>query len=221
MSKNFDTALELALKHEFSWLDHFENPYADYEFSSHFENSIKEIFPKAEFTYISVGKRRVRKALLAAVVALLAIAITGCAVAVYYIVEWYEEQNDKQGTLDVTFELNDKQESNQTNISFPTTPIGYTISEQYNDDFSCIIIYSDSLNNQIIYSHSNDIENLSVSIDNETADFKEISINGEKGYSSFKDGINALYWADNTRFYQLQGTCNLDILLTMAASMVE
>ena len=203
MSKNFDTALELALKHEFSWLDHFENPYADYEFSSHFENSIKEIIPKAEFTYISVGKRRVRKALLAAVVALLAIAITGCAVAVYYIVEWYEEQNDKQGTLDVTFELNDKQESNQTNISFPTTPIGYTISEQYNDDFSCIIIYSDSLNNQIIYS------------------FKEISINGEKGYSSFKDGINALYWADNTRFYQLQGTCNLDILLTMAASMVE
>lgn len=221
MNKNFDTALELALKHECSWLDDFENPYSNYEFSPRFENNIKEIIPKVEFTYISIGKKRVRKALLAVIVALLALAITGCAVVVHYIVEWHEEQNDKQGALDVTFKLDNKQESNQTNISLPTTPVGYTISEQYNDDFSCIIVYSDSINNQIIYSHCNDIENMSTSIDNEDAIFEERLINGCKGYVSSKDGINALYWADNTYLYELQGTCEMDVLLTMAESMVE
>ena len=221
MSNNFDRALSQAFKNEFSWLDDFENPYAGYKFSSQFEQNIKAIIPKAEFTYVSVGNRRVRKTLLAALVALLAVAITGCAVAAYYIVEWHEEQNDKQGTLDVVFKLKGEVSSTPKDINFPTAPEGYTISEQYNDDFSCIIIYSDSNNNQIIYSHCNDIENMSTSIDNEDANFEEITINECKGYKSSKDGINALYWADSAYLYELQGTCDIDTLLTMTESMIE
>ena len=33
MNKNFDAALSQVFEKEFSWLDDFENPYADYEFS--------------------------------------------------------------------------------------------------------------------------------------------------------------------------------------------
>lgn len=221
MNKNFNTALENALASEFSWLDKFENPYSEYQFSAQFESSMKTIIPKAEFTYVSVGKKRIRKTVLAALIALLAIAITGCAVAVHYIVEWHEEQNSEQGTLDVTFEFDENQAPDSIVTTLPATPAGYTISEEFSDNASCIIIYSDSKGNQIIYSHQNNIENMDISIDNENAVFKETTINGCKGYSSSKDGANALYWASGTYFYELQGTCDMDILWQMAESMVE
>lgn len=57
MNKNFDLALENALKNEFCWLDEFENLYSDYKFSPQFESSMKTIIPKAEYTYVSVGKK--------------------------------------------------------------------------------------------------------------------------------------------------------------------
>ena len=221
MNKNFDTALENAFEKEFSWLDAFENPYANYEFTLRFEANMKAIIPKAEFTYVSIGKRRIRKTLLAALVALLAVLITGCAFGVYYLVEWNEVQNDKQGTLDITFDISGKPSSDSNTSVVPKTPAGYTITEQFDDDSSCIIVYSDAQQNQIIYSRSNDIENMSVSIDNEDAIFKETIINGYKGYTSSKEGVHALYWADSTYFYELQGTCEMDILLTMAESMVN
>ena len=219
MNKNLNAALENALTSEFRWLDEFVNPYSEYQFSTQFESSMKTIIPKAEFTYVSVGKKRIRKTVLAALIALLAIAITGCAVAVHYIVEWHEEQNSKQGTLDVTFEFDENQVPDSTVTTLPATPAGYTISEEYNDNSSCIIVYSDSQANQIIYSH-NSIENMDISIDNEDAVFELTTINGCKGYSSSKDGTNALYWASGTYFYELQGTCDMDILWQMAESMV-
>ena len=220
MNKNFNTSLESALKNEISWLDDFINPYADYQFSSQFKSNMKTIIPKADFTYISVGKVRIRKAALAILVALLSLAITGCAVAVHYIVEWHEEQNTNQGTLDITFDIEDNGIPRDWTTYIPETPIGYTITEQYTDDNSCIIIYSDSNEREIIYSYSN-IENINVSIDNEDSDFKETTINGCKGYSSAKDDTNALYWASGTYFYELQGTCDIDTLYQMAKSLVQ
>lgn len=221
MNNNFNTALENALTSEFSWLNDFENPYSEYQFSAQFESDMKTIIPKAEFTYVSVGKRRIRKTMLAALIALLTLAITGCAVAVHYIVEWHETQNSKNRTLDVTFELDKNQSPDSISMTLPTTPTGYSILEEYNDNSSCIIVYSDSLGNQIIYSHRNNIENMDLSIDNEHAVFEETTINGCKGYSSSKDGTTALYWASGTCFYELQGTCDMDTLWQMAESMIK
>lgn len=214
MKKNFDAALSQAFEKEFSWLDDFENPYADYEFSSQFESKMRSIILKSEFSYVSVGQRRIRKTMLVALVALLAIVITGCAFGVYYLVTWNEEQNDKQGTLDVTFDV-DTNLVDVADVIRPKTPTGYTITKKIDDGSSYIMIYSDSHDNQIIYSRSGDIENMSISIDNEDADFKETTIHGFKGYQSFKDGIYALYWTDGNYFYELQGTCELDVLYKM------
>ncbi|MDD6042861.1 MAG: DUF4367 domain-containing protein [Eubacteriaceae bacterium] len=221
MNNNFDVALKHALTNEFCWLDDFENPYAEYAFSPQFETSMNAIILKAENNYISVGKRRIRKTLLVAIIALLALVITGCAVAVHYIVEWNEEQNDAQGTLDVVFQLDGENSSHSNNITLPKTPDGYTITEKYDDELSCTMVYSDPEGNQIIYSHYNNIENLSTSIDNEDATFEEATINGSKGYTYSKEGVNALYWASGHYFYELQGTCDMNILWKMAESMID
>ena len=221
MNHNFHTALANAMTSEFSWLDDFENPYSEYQFSAQFESNMKAIVPKVEFSYVSVGKKRIRKTMLAAMIALLALVITGCAVAVHYIVKWHEEQNYNQGTLDVTFELDERQTSESIVTKLPVTPAGYTISDEFNDNGSCIIVYSDSQGHQIIYSHQNNIDNTAISIDNEDAALEETTINGCKGYRSSKDGTTALYWASGTYFYELQGTCNMDILWQMAESMTN
>ena len=64
-------------------------------------------------------------------------------------------------------------------------------------------------------------EHLSEDAVNEDAALEETTINGCKGYRSSKDGTTALYWASGTYFYELQGTCNMDILWQMAESMTN
>lgn len=218
MNKNFDTALTNAFKKEFSWLDYFENPYENYKFSSQFESNMKNIISKSKSTYISVGKKRIRKTLLAALVALLAIIITGCALTIYYFVDWHEEQNDKKGTLDIGFEIDNGQ---TLDSALPAIPNGYTIVSEISDDSSHVIRYSNGDGLQIGFTRYSDIENRNISIDNEDAAFSETTINGYKGYIYAKDGLNALYWADTTYFYILQGTCDVDVLLTMANSTIN
>lgn len=221
MNKNFDSALKNAFEQEFCWLDDFDNPYSKHEFSSQFESKMRAIIPKAEFAYVSIGKRRFRKTLLAALVALFALIITGCAFTAHYLVEWHEEQNDKQGTLDVTFDVDDRLLSTSGEALQPQTPSGYTITDEYADDSSRFIYYSNSQGELILYTYMSGVENMGISIDNEDADFEETTILGYKGYRSSKDGINALYWSDGKYFYELQGTCKMDILWQMTESMVE
>ncbi len=60
-----------------------------------------------------------------------------------------------------------------------------------------------------VYSQDSDIDNMSLSIDNEDADFKELTINGHKGYYYEKEGLNAFFWTDGVYFYTLQGICSM------------
>lgn len=216
MNNNFNTALKDAMEVEFSYLDTLENPYKSYRFSSDFESKMNVTILKSEFTYVSIGKKRIRKALLVALIALLAFAITGCAFAVHYIIEWHEEQNHKNRTLDITFETRQEYSSNSSDATIPKTPSGYTITEQSSDEHSLLISYSHPQGDQISFSQLDDVENMGISIDNDATYFEAATINGYKGYAYSKDGINTLYWADSTYFYVLQGTCEMDILETMA-----
>lgn len=220
MKSNFDAALEKALAKEFGWLDGFENPRDEYGFTARFEDNMRKIASKAEFAYISVGRKRVRKALVAVLIALMALIITGCALSIHYLVEWNETQNDKQGTLDVTFELEEGAASMQPDGTvLPTPPADYIITDEYEDGYSCSIEYADHQGGRILYHRYSDVENMGLSIDNEDADFEETTINGCKGYACSKEEINALYWVDGMFVHTLQGTCEMDVLMAMAESM--
>lgn len=214
MNNNLKIALEKALENEFSYMDDLDNPYTEYEFSPQFEKKIKKITPKAEFTYVNVGRMRIRKAMIAAAIALLALAVTGCAIAAHYIVEWNETQNDEQGTLDVTFNVSGDGPHSSEPFS-PKLPEGYTITNEYEDPLSHTFECSDDEGHFLIYSCQDGIETMGLSIDNEDSEIEEIVINGHKGYSRKKDGRCFLYWTDDRYFYQLQGTCEMDVLMDM------
>ena len=219
MNKNFDSAIKNAFDKEFFWLNDFENPYADYQFSRQFESNMESIIPTSEYTYVSIGRIRVRKSMLVALIALLAFAITGCAVVAHYIVEWKESQNDDQGTLDIYFDIEGEPTLEIPEYVYPNVPDGFIATDENKEDGFLNIKYENNASQQISYSQFSDLENMSLSIDNEDAAFEETTINGHKGYTYSKEGIIALYCADGVHFYIHQGTCEIDILLKMSESM--
>lgn len=223
MNRQYDDAIRHAFDEEFAWLDDFKNPYENHIFSDGFEAQIKQIARRADYRYVSIGRRRIRR-LFVALIALMLFAAT-CYAAVKAVpketstepkIQWNETQNDLYGTLDVTFDT----EGDLPPVSLdPKTPAGYTIDDILEDEFTLFILYSNNDGDLILYSRDHGIENASYGIDNEDADFREVSINGFKGYSSYKEGRNHLFWTDGTDFYMLQGTCSMDVLWDMAATM--
>lgn len=222
MSKNLEKALSEALIIEFNWVNDFKNPYEDYQFSKSFESNMQKICKKAEHSYVTVGSKRIRKSLLAILVALFVLAATGCAVVAKYIVTWNEIQNDKQGTLDVTFDIEGPASNGEFIYLSPTAPTNYSAETVTKEDGFYVIHFSDSnQDSEILYCQQTMDESMSLSIDNENAYFEEISINGYKGYEYSKDGINAICWADGLYFFELQGTCELSILIEMAENLTK
>lgn len=222
MSKNLQRALSEALTIEFDWVNNFKNPYEDYQFSQNFESNMQEICKKAEYSYVTVGSKRIRKSLIAILVALFILAASGCAVIAKYIVTWNETQNDKQGTIDVTFDIEGPATNGEFVYMTPTSPTGFS-SEIVTKEEDVYIIQFTSSNqgSEILYCQQAMDESMSLSIDNEAAYFEEISINGYKGYESIKDGVSALHWTDGIYYYNLQGNCEISVLKEMAESLAE
>lgn len=222
MSKILQKALSEALTIEFDWINEFKNPYEDYQFSQSFESNMQQISKKAEYSYVTVGSKRIRKSLIAILVALFVLAASGCAVIAKYIVTWNETQNDKQGTMDITFDIEGPSTNGEFVYMTPTTPIDFSYEIITKEESVYIIQFTSSGHgSEIIYCQQPLDESMSLSLDNEDAYFEEVTINGYKGYEYSKNGVNAICWADGLYFFDLQGTCEISILKEMAASLAE
>ena len=221
MNENLQKALLEAMHKEFSWINDFDNPYEEYEFSPKFESNMHDICKKADYSYITVGSKRIRKSLIAILVALFVLAASGCAIITKYIVTWNETQNDKQGTLDVTFDITGPENSGEFVPKAPTAPAEYTFTIITKEYETYIMEFIGPNEETIIYSQQSVDESMSLSLDNEDAYFEEVTINGCKGYEYIKDGVSALCWSDGIYYYDLQGTCEITILKEMAKSLAE
>ncbi len=107
--------------------------------------------------------------------------------------------------MDVTFDIDKNVTKAGPEFISPATPDGYRIAGTSQDITTCTIEYENASGELIVYSQDSDIDNMSLSIDNEDADFKELTINGHKGYSYEKEGLNALFWTDGGVFLYLAG----------------
>ena len=129
MEDKLKKALAEAITSEYQWGPQPESLCYEYTFSAEFETALGKIIKSADYKYVSIGNRRIRRALAAALIAAMIMAASVCAVSAgRAIVHWNETQNNKAGTLDVTFEV---EEPNETAEEFsyikPETPEGYEI----------------------------------------------------------------------------------------------
>lgn len=218
-SEELRAALCSAMDLEFSGFPDLKELHYEYKFSAEFERQMKRICRMADHVYVSVGRHRLRRAVVVALVAAMIFAMTAGAIAIQKLyVRWNEVDNLEDGTIDVTFDIEDP---NQTAGEFryikPETPAGYIIeSEMKYSDTEYEIQYSGEDGTVIYYVQSGDIDSTEVGIDNEDADYQKIIVNGYDGYSYKKAGNCALIWSDGTSLYQLIGTCELVVLEEMA-----
>ena len=222
MNKRLKEALKDAVELQYAWVPDPEDLDYEYIFSDSFETSMKKIIAGAGRTYVSIGRRRIRKSLLAALIAALILAMTAGAIAVQYaVVHWNEAKNEKDGTIDVSFFVEDpNQQVGEFQFKKPKTPEGYEIilEEKYSST-EYHLEYQGRQGEIILYSQSGSVETMGFALDYEDADVQEVDINGQKGYAYSKLGNQVLVWSDGIALYDICGTCDFEILWQMAESL--
>lgn len=227
MDNNLKLALGDALIREYIWIDELDPAELTHQFSPEFEAKMQELIDsldRNERRYVHIGHRRIRRALLVAIVAIMLLGLVACAVVLSKpLITWNETQNDTSGTLDITFDVEypeDAEIPTEFEPVKPKKPWGYKIiSEQMHSSTNFQIIYKNLADKEIHYTQKGNVANLNFSLDNEDAIFFETTINGHKGYAYSKLGNNALTWSDGIYLYDIIGTCDMETIEKMAQSI--
>lgn len=215
-------ALIVALETEYQWTETWNDEEYDYRFSAAYRGNMEKIAGKANFQYVSVGRRRLRKAFVAVLIALMAFAFAGCAVAIHQaIIIWNETKNQREGTLDVDFDIAYSEEQIE-DVGFisPKTPEGYEIVQDEKNEDAWIIVYSNGIK-EIAYVQEKRFDTMRISLDNENNDLVETEINGVKGQKGYDSAleIGTYIWSDGIYVFLISGNCDMDLLKKMVADI--
>ena len=207
-----------AMKEEYKWVPQPEELDYEYTFSKEFEKKMQEMIRENTIHYIHIGKHAFRKMTVVIVASVLMLALVACGI--YLSINWNETQNDEQGTLDITFDIDDP---NGVRGEFehkrPEIPEGFKIAKENEYPFILEIEYENDKGNIIDYLQNGNIDSMGLSIDNDDKGFSEISVNGYKGYARTTGTSPYMMWSDGSYLYYLSGDVSYELLEEMAASI--
>ena len=201
-----------------SELSHSEN----HIFSTRFENRLNVWKKISRRNHISIGRIRLTRLAACILIAATILVLAGCGLLISkLVVKWNEMNNPANGTLDVTFDIDDpNNELEDKGFRKPKTPDGYVIVDELQDIMGLSVEYQNDNDNTVIsYSQDAGVDTMGLSINNSDKEFQETTVNGWKGYMSSKKGDVFLIWSDGLYLYTLTGDCSIDILLQMAADV--
>lgn len=224
----FRQVLRETMCDEYNWAPAPQDLHYTYTFSPAFEVRMQKmmedytVFPKPLHNadrHRYVGRFTLRRVAVVILAAVLVLALAACTV--YYIrVHWNETQNDAQGTLDITFDV---ERSGNTHTGFeakrPQTPEGFTVVEELEYPGIRKISYEGSANQRIDYTQEADVDMMSISVDSDDDEFTQITVNGYKGYAIQLEDNPYIVWTDDVCLYQLSGTVPYAVLEKMAESI--
>lgn len=222
MEERLKTALTDAMSREFAQVPDADDLQDSYTFSEQFHCGIQQISRLADRSYVSVGKHRIRRAVVAALIAaMLMAAAAGVAAIRRPLIQWMTQKNQADGTLDVGFHVDDPDGlTKQFTCIKPKVPQGYKIvSEEKFEDIQYSILYENEDGLEISYIQSGDIESMGLGLDNEGDALRETEIGGYKGYQYSNYGNNTLIWSNGIYLFDLSGTCSMETLREIAEKM--
>ena len=201
-----------------SELSHSEN----HIFSTRFENRLNVWKKISRRNHISIGRIRLTRLAACILIAATILVLAGCGLLISkLVVKWNEMNNPVNGTLDVTFDIDDpNNELEDKGFRKPKTPDGYVIVDELQDIMGLSVEYQNDNDNTVIsYFQDIGVDTMGLSINNSDKEFQETMVNGWKGYMSNKKGDVFLIWSDGLYLYTLTGDCSIDILWQMAADV--
>ena len=201
-----------------SELSHSEN----HIFSTRFENRLNVWKKISRRNHISIGRIRLTRLAACILIAATILVLAGCGLLISkLVVKWNEMNNPVNGTLDVTFDIDDpNNELEDKGFRKPKTPDGYVIVDELQDIMGLSVEYQNDNDNTVIsYSQDAGVDTMGLSINNSDKEFQETTVNGWKGYMISKKGDVFLIWSDGLYLYTLTGDCSIDILWQMAADV--
>ena len=191
-------------------------------FSTRFEKRLNVWKKISRRNHISIGRIRLTRLAACILIAATILVLAGCGLLISkLVVQWNEMNNPVNGTLDVTFDIEDpNNELEDKGFRKPKTPDGYVIVDELQDIMGLSVEYQNDNDNTVIsYSQDAGVDTMGLSINNSDKEFQETTVNGWKGYMSSKKGDVFLIWSDGLYLYTLTGDCSIDILWQMAAYM--
>ena len=168
--------------------------------------------------HVRIGRYAIRKLTVVILAAVMMLALAACAV--YSGIQWHETENAQTGTLDVTF---DADASYHTQNLFekkrPETPKRFEIVSEYENSELYRVSYKGEGEERIDYVQERNLDTMGISIDKDDESFKEIIINGYKGYAVTEEAVPYITWADDKYLYYLAGNVPYEALRKMAESI--
>lgn len=166
-----------------------------------------------------ISVRSFRRAAAVILAAALLAALVACGVR--WVIIWNETQNDEQGTLDVTFEIEKPQgQEREFEYKRPQTPKGFEIIREFEEGNICEIVYQEIDNNvQILYSQSGNAEHAAISIDNDDDSFEAIQINGYSGYCVSEKEYCLIVWTDGISVFSVSSNADFETTYKVAESV--
>ena len=148
----------------------------------------------------------------------LMLALVACGI--YLSINWNETQNDEQGTLDITFDIDDP---NGVRGEFehkrPEIPEGFKIAKENEYPFILEIEYENDNVNVLYYDQTGSVETMGISIDNENNELQEITLNGYRGYIAQKGENSHIIWTDGISCFELFGNVDKALLIKIAETV--
>lgn len=222
IDENLKKALADAAEQEFCDIPAEEDLDDTYVFSDQFQRGMSGVFRLAERSYVSVGRHRLRQLVAVALIgAVLMVAAAGAVAMRRPVVRWFTQQNEKDGALDVSFDVDDPDGlTKQFTYIRPDVPQGYKITyEEKTEDFQYFIEYENEDGSVISYIQSGDIESMGLGLDNETGDLREVKVNGHKGYAYSGKDNNTLIWSNGIYLFNLGGNCPMEVIEEIAGKI--
>lgn len=190
-----------------------------WEFSEKFEHAMNKLIKKNNRIRIAT-RRRIRRGLLAAIIAILVLFMGLMSVSAIRtpFVEFVKNVFDQYNELTISEESTPPVETIETEYTLSELPEGYTLDTYQSDEYSVFAIWKNSSGEEILFFQN--ILDTELNINNEH-NYQELTINGQEAYLNEYEYNSSLVWTNGIYWFRLNVPNELsDDILTMAENII-
>lgn len=191
-----------------------------WEFSEKFEHAMNKLIKKNNRIRIAT-RRRIRRSLLAAIIAILVLFTGLMSVSAIRtpFVEFVKNVFDQYNEITISEESIPPVETIETEYTLSELPEGYTLDTYQSDELGVFAIWKNESNQEIIFTQ--DILDINISIDTEH-NYQETKVGEFTAYLNTYEYNSVLHWNDNEYWYSLNVPNDLiDELIAIAENIIE